>query len=67
MTCTFSFYLSGNELYTNLGLAFVAVFLVTLLLVANIWVCLLVCVSVVITLVRNYLFSILLQPCTVFS
>ncbi|XP_067935970.1 patched domain-containing protein 3-like [Watersipora subatra] len=42
----------GNELYTNLGLAFAAVFMVTLLLVANIWVCLLVCVSVVITLVN---------------
>jgi len=42
----------GSELYTNLGLAFVAVFLVTLLLVANIWVCLLVCLSVIITLVN---------------
>ena len=43
--------LAGNELYTNLGLAFVAVFIVTLLLVANIWICLLVCLSVIVTLV----------------
>lgn len=44
----------GNELYTNLGLAFVAVFLVTLLLVANLWVCLLVCLSVIVTLVSIF-------------
>jgi len=40
-----------KELYTNLGLAFAAVLLVTLALVANIWACILVCLCVIITLV----------------
>ena len=40
-----------NELYRNLGLAFLCVFVVTLLLIANIWTCLLVGSCVVLTLV----------------
>lgn len=39
------------ELYTNMGLAFAAVLIVTLFLVANIWACILVCLCVIITLV----------------
>lgn len=43
----------GDELYTNLGLAFLAVFVVTLFLVANIWVCILVCFSVILSVVST--------------
>ncbi len=42
-----------NELFRNLGLAFLCVFIVTLLLIANIWTCLLVGSCVVLTLVRQ--------------
>lgn len=49
-----------KELYTNIGLAFAAVFVVTLLLVANLWACILVCVCVVVTLVSisTYRYSV---------
>ncbi|XP_013382604.1 protein patched homolog 1 [Lingula anatina] len=39
------------ELYRNIGLAFACVFLVTLILIANIWTCILVLTCVVMTLV----------------
>ena len=41
-----------RELYMNIGLAFCAVFIVTLLLVANLLACILVCLCVIFTLVR---------------
>ena len=41
-----------KELYLNIGLAFAAVFIVTLLLVANFLTCIFVCICVIFTLVR---------------
>jgi Niemann-Pick C1 protein len=41
----------GEELYRNLGLAFLCVFLMTLLLIANLWTCILVAICVAMTLV----------------
>lgn len=40
-----------RELYMNIGLAFVAVFIVTLLLVADLLTCVFVCTTVIFTLV----------------
>ena len=40
-----------NELYRNLGLAFLCVFLMTLFLIANLWTCILVGLCVIMTLV----------------
>lgn len=41
-----------SELYMNLCLAFVAVLLVTLTLVANVWMCVLVCLCVIVNVVN---------------
>ena len=43
-----------KELYLNIGLAFAAVFIVTLLLVANFLTCIFVCICVIFTLVSAW-------------
>lgn len=46
-----------KELYMNIGLAFCAVFIVTLLLVANLLSCIMVCMCVIFTLVSETCFQ----------
>ena len=42
-----------EELYRNLALAFVCILLTTLILLANLWACFLICLCVIMSLVRR--------------
>ena len=47
-----------DELYRNIALAFACVLIMTLILLANVWSCVIVCVCVIMCLVRMQKFSL---------
>jgi len=54
------------ELYRNLALAAVCVFIVTLVLIANLWTSVLVFVCVIFTVVRTRMLALLITPVDVY-